>query len=107
MKHNNDLLAMIGKEVEGVVPHKEDDEAKSVRYWTEYRAEIMQQLLAGNIEVPQGRTADQVVDAHVARIRNMCEMFGDGLPLSRKIIPPAGDSADAIFPTAFQSNRMH
>lgn len=96
MKHNNELLAMIGNEVAGVVSQQDTE---SVRYWTVYRAEIMQQLLDGKIEVPQGSTADQVVDAHVAKVRKMCELYGTGLPISRKIISSGG-------PDGFQSHTV-
>lgn len=93
MKHNNKMLAQIGSEVEAIIdPQRTIDEAESARYWTDYRAEIMKQLLDGNIDVPEGSTADRVVDAHVAKVRSMCEMFGDGLPLERKLIEPSGES---------------
>jgi len=91
--NDNKMLAQIGNEVEAVIdPQRAEDAAKSARFWTDYRAEIMQQLLDGNIDVPEGSTADRVVDAHVAKVRSMCEMFGDGLPLERKLIEPSGES---------------
>lgn len=102
MKHNNELLTQIGSEVEGIVPQQDEE---SVRYWTDYRAEIMQQLLAGHIDVPHGATADQVVDAHVGHVRRMCEQFGQGLPISRKIIPPGG--SDGVISHTLQQKVLH
>ena len=103
MKHDKPMLAEISKELENAVF---EQDSESVRYWTEYRAEIMQQLVAGHVSVPEGMTADQVVDQHVARTRMMCEQFGDGLPLARKIIPPSGGT-DGIFAHTLQQKVLH
>lgn len=99
---NNNMLAFDASELDHIVPQPTtiaaktkadffEEDPESIRYWTAYRADVMEQLLQGNITVPDGMTADQVVDQHVAKIKNMCAMFSDdGLPVDRVILPSPG-----------------
>lgn len=103
MNSNNELLTQIGKELEDAVF---ENDAASVKYWADYRTDIMAQLVAGHVTVPPGMTADQVVDTHVGRVRQMCEQFGAGLPVKRNIIQPAGGS-HGVLSRALQSKSVH